>query len=55
MKQIRGKKFDEENIDMMETGEKSPGGQMDASVVVLYATAMFFGCFGRFSAVFHEC
>ena len=26
----------------------------DASVVVLYATAMFQGCFGRFWAVFHE-
>ena len=32
----------------------SPGGQIDASVVVLYAITMFLGGFGRFSAIFHE-
>ena len=37
------------------THQTSSGGRIDASVVVLYATAMFLGCFGRFSAVFHEC
>ena len=37
------------------TKETSPGGQIDAFVVVLYATAMFLGGFGRFSAMFHEC
>ena len=32
-----------------------PGEQIDASVVILYATAMFLRCFWRLSAVFHEC
>ena len=33
----------------------SPGGQIDASIVVQYATAIFLDCFGRSSAVFQEC
>ena len=32
----------------------SLGGQIDASVVVLYTMAMFLGCFGRLSAFFLE-
>ena len=32
----------------------SPGGQINAFKVILYATAIFLGCFRRLSAVFHE-
>ena len=32
----------------------SPGGQIDASLVVLYIATMFSDCFERFSAVSQE-
>ena len=41
------KKDEAKDLKILKNKRTSPGGQIDASAVVLCATAMFLGCFGR--------